>query len=522
VVVAYAQERELPRTIRSLTSPHQRSIASDDVEVIVVDNGSAPDQRLTVDEVRAYGPEFHLLDMGEAADPSPTVALNAGVAASRGDHLALMIDGAHVLTPGVLHHGMLALRAYEPAVVATQQWYVGPGQQDEALHEGYDQAVEDRLFDRIQWPVDGYRLFEIGHFVGGRDWLDGVWESNCMFVPRRQLEQVGGFEESFDMAGGGYANLELYERLGSAPDVTVATIIGEGSFHQVHGGVSTNQPDADERRSRVYGYGEHFADLRGRRFRGPGKPLHYVGRIASPEARRSRARRLSAEVFGRGVFAPEPDGLPTSPIPVPEDLRWSFIEAVWQSMAWNEETWLGHPVTSAPTDLFAYQRLLTSLRPDWIIETGPGSGGRTLFLASVCDLIDHGRVISIGEGLSEDLPPHPRISYVDGQPAAAQTTERVRGLVGDDPHALVLIGGGAHRNVTQEEFEAYAPFVPVGSYVVVTDTVLNGNPVWAGFGPGPFEAVKLILGRHGEFATDYGPERYSLTFNPGGFLKRTR
>jgi cephalosporin hydroxylase len=86
----------------------------------------------------------------------------------------------------------------------------------------------------------------------------------------------------------------------------------------------------------------------------------------------------------------------------------------------------------------------------------------------------------------------------------------------------VVIGGSAHRNVTQAEFEAYAPFVPVGSYVVVTDTVVNGNPVWAGFGPGPFEAVRLILGQHGEFATDYEPERYSLTFNPGGFLKRTR
>ena len=119
--------------------------------------------------------------------------------------------------------GLAGLKTYEPAVVATQQWYVGPGQQGEVMRHGYDQEYEDRLFNRIGWPEDGYRLFEIGHFLGGRDWLDGVWESNCMFVPRRQLEQVGGFEERFDMAGGGFANLELYERLGSAPDVTVAT-----------------------------------------------------------------------------------------------------------------------------------------------------------------------------------------------------------------------------------------------------------------------------------------------------------
>ena len=77
------------------------------------------------------------------------------------------------------------------------------------MDDGYDQAYEDRLFEQIDWPTDGYRLFEIGHFIGDRDWFDGVWESNCMFVPRKLLEQVGGFDESFSMPGGGYANLEL-------------------------------------------------------------------------------------------------------------------------------------------------------------------------------------------------------------------------------------------------------------------------------------------------------------------------
>lgn len=522
VVVFYNMKREAARTLRSLSRAYQLGLDDVRYEIIAVENGSDPDQVLGADYVASFGPEFRYLDLGDDAKPSPCHALNVGIRAGAGNAYALMIDGAHVLTPSVLRFGLDGLRTYDPAIVATQQWYVGPGQQGEAIRHGYDQAYEDRLFKRIGWPEAGYRLFEIGHFVGGRDWLDGVWESNCMFVPRTQLEQVGGFDEGFSMAGGGFANLELYERLGSSPEVTVATIVGEGSFHQVHGGVSTNQPDGDERRSRVYGYGEHFADLRGRRFRGPGKPLHYVGRIASPEARRSRARRLSGEQFGRGALAPEPDGIPTTPTPVPEDLRWSFIDAVWQSMAWDETTWLGRPLTSAPTDLLAYQQLVTEIRPDWIIETGTGSGGRTLFLASVCELIGHGEVVSVGEHLSEDLPIHPRIAYVEGKPGAAATVSRVAGIVGQEPHALVVIGGSAHRNVTQEEFDAYCPFVPKGSYAIVTDTAVNGNPVWAGFGPGPFEAVKLILVRHGEFAMDYEPERYSLTFNPGGFLKRIR
>ena len=115
---------------------------------------------------------------------------------ARGENLALMIDGAHVLTPGVLHHGMLALTAYEPAVVATQQWYVGPASRTRCSTSGYGQDVEDRLFDRIQWPADGYRLFEISHFIGERDWFDGIVESNCVFVPRKLLEQVGGLDDA--------------------------------------------------------------------------------------------------------------------------------------------------------------------------------------------------------------------------------------------------------------------------------------------------------------------------------------
>ena len=62
--------------------------------------------------------------------------------------------------------------------------------------------------------------------------------------------------------------------------------------------------------------------------------------------------------------------------------------------------------------------------------------------------------------------------------------------------------------------------MPVGSYVIVTDTIVNGNPVWAGFGPGPAEGVKKILTRNGDFVADPALEKYSLTFNPGGFLKR--
>jgi cephalosporin hydroxylase len=62
----------------------------------------------------------------------------------------------------------------------------------------------------------------------------------------------------------------------------------------------------------------------------------------------------------------------------------------------------------------------------------------------------------------------------------------------------------------------------VGGYVVVENTVVNGRPVVSGFGPGPHEAVVTILGRHPDFVADPAGERYTLTFNRGGYLKRVQ
>jgi cephalosporin hydroxylase/glycosyltransferase involved in cell wall biosynthesis len=521
VIVFYNMRREARRTLHSLSRAYQRGLEDLEYEVIVVENGSDDDQRLGEEFVCSFGPEFQYLDLGTEATPTPAVALNRGLAVASGEAIAFMIDGAHVLTPGVLRHGMAGLATYAPAIVVTQQWYVGPGQQGNQQETGYDRRYEDRLFERIEWPVDGYRLFDISHFIGDRDWLDGLWESNCMFVPRKLLEQAGGYDEGFAMAGGGYANLDFYERMGSTPGVNVVTILGEGSFHQLHGGMTTNQLDSDGRRERIYSYADQYAELRGRPFKGPGKTIHYVGTMFQG-ARRTRARRMTASAFCEARIATGPDGRPTGPSPIPDELTADFTDAFWHSLAWRDTTWLGRKVYKAPTDLVVYQELIHRVRPDWIIETGTGGGGRALFLASVCDLVEHGHVLSIDRRLGQDLPRHPRITYIEGLAHEEDAVRQVKGAVGADPHALVILGSaGSHLRMI-DEFEAFHALVPVGSYAVVEETIVNGHPVWPGFGAGPFEATKRILAAHGNFASDPKMEKYALTFNPGGFLKRLR
>lgn len=244
-----------------------------------------------------------------------------------------------------------------------------------------------------------------------------------------------------------------------------------------------------------------------------------MGSFTSPAARRTRSRRLSAEAFTAGVEPGGVDGPPVAPTPMADELAVAFTEAVWGTMPWTKTSWLGRAIDTAPTDLVAYQEIIAGVRPDWIVETGTGDGGRTLFLASMCELVGHGRVVSVDPEARDDRPQHPRITYVTGRAHDEAVAAEVRALVGDG-RALVVLGSVTDRHKTSEEFNRYQAMVPVGSYVVVAHTVVNGHPVWAGFGPGPLEAVKQILARNGSFAMDPDMEKYALTFNPGGFLLR--
>ena len=92
-------------------------------------------------------------------------------------------------------------------------------------------------------------------------------------------------------------------------------------------------------------------------------------------------------------------------------------------------------------------------------------------------------------------PTHPRITYLTGPPHKPDTAEAVRALIGDDAHGLVILGSRAPISETVAEFHLYSPLVPVGSYVIMEETIVNGHPVWPNFGAGPWEAVEQLTRR---------------------------
>jgi cephalosporin hydroxylase len=179
-------------------------------------------------------------------------------------------------------------------------------------------------------------------------------------------------------------------------------------------------------------------------------------------------------------------------------------------------------VGNCPTDLLAYQDLIAEVKPDWVIETSAGDGGRALFLATICELVGHGQVLSINPSAGEDHPKHPRLRYVEGNPVDGEIVKQVQDMVGEGPKALVILGSSRGVVHMAKEFELYSPFAAVGSYVVMLNTILNGNPVLPEFGAGPAEAVNQIMRTRTDFEQDPYMEKYGLTFNPGGYLKRMR
>ncbi len=288
--------REAERTLYSLSDQYQQYVDPSLWEVIVIDNGST--KPLDKNNVSKFGKNFRYFFF-DTTSTSPVQAINFGVEQANSELVTICIDGARILSPGVLHYTLKAFKAFDNPIVCTHSWHLGKQLQNIALQNGYDQLQEDQLLSSINWKKNGYELFNISSLAGStRGFFSEIVESNCFTLKKETYLKIYGYDIRFTAPGGGSANLDFYKRVTEQSDVQTIHLLGEGTFHQFHGGVTTNIPinQHPKRQNR-----SQYKQIRGYDYKKPDIKQFYIGHFPK-EAKQFIYARPSLSLIKKLVY----------------------------------------------------------------------------------------------------------------------------------------------------------------------------------------------------------------------------
>jgi cephalosporin hydroxylase len=189
---------------------------------------------------------------------------------------------------------------------------------------------------------------------------------------------------------------------------------------------------------------------------------------------------------------------------------------------WRHTFWLGTRILKCPLDLWIYQEMINELRPDVIIETGTAYGASAHYMCTLCDLVGNGRIITIDIESQPDRPAHPRLTYILGSSSDEKLAASVKSQIAGAKTVLLILDSDHSRDHVLAELKTWADVVTPGSYCIVEDSNVNGHPADPSFGPGPMEAIDAFLAKDSRFEIDSTREKFFMTFNPRGYLKRVK
>lgn len=189
-------------------------------------------------------------------------------------------------------------------------------------------------------------------------------------------------------------------------------------------------------------------------------------------------------------------------------------------MATSMINWFGYRMAKCPLDLWTYQEILCEQKPDVVIECGTFEGGSAFYLATLLEMLGNGLCVTIDIQPCQNGPRHDRLVYLTGSSVEEKTVAAVAEIVGGATNVLVILDSDHSQQHVERELDVYSRYIPVGGYLIVEDTNVNGHPAPWKFGPGPMEAVTAFLARSPQFAIDPARERFLMTQNPCGYLRR--
>jgi cephalosporin hydroxylase len=235
-------------------------------------------------------------------------------------------------------------------------------------------------------------------------------------------------------------------------------------------------------------------------------------------------------------------GRATHPLDSPE--AFAAISRAWLRCGWDTKyvysfTWMGRPIIQLPDDMVRLQEVIHSVRPDVIVETGIAHGGSLVFSASLCKVLDRGRVI----GVDIEIRPYNRaaieahplkylITLIEGDSTRADIVERVRSQIAPGETVLVLLDSRHTRDHVLAELEAYGQLVTPSSYIVAMDGIMEQllgaprtQPDWGWNNPRQavrefLEATEQFVLEEPAFPFNEGVVADRVTYWPDAFLRR--
>ena len=208
------------------------------------------------------------------------------------------------------------------------------------------------------------------------------------------------------------------------------------------------------------------------------------------------------------------------------DGRMAANQACFRSGAWENTRYRGVPVFKYPEDLWVYQELIEEIQPTVIVETGTCQGGSALYFQDLLDRLpddDRPRRRVVTVDISDQVAARdPRIHYVVGDSTHLDTLVQVERQLSPDDVVMVCLDSEHLEEHVFAELQMYAALVTAGSYLVVEDTFISrygcqGERFQDG---SSWEALQRWLPDHPEFEYDPSRDKFLLSMNPGGWLRR--
>ncbi|MBW2291402.1 MAG: class I SAM-dependent methyltransferase [Deltaproteobacteria bacterium] len=188
--------------------------------------------------------------------------------------------------------------------------------------------------------------------------------------------------------------------------------------------------------------------------------------------------------------------------------------------------WFGILTWQHPFDLWVTQEIMYEQKPDLVVEAGTFRGGSSIIWAMMLEHINpEGSVVTIDiedkrEERAKQMPIAKRkVKFLLGSSTAPEIVAEVKRRA-EGKNVLLILDSLHTKDHVLDELRAYWKLVPVGGYIIVQDSAINGHPIAPWTGPGPWEAVEAFMAENDHFQIDKARERFLLTNNPNGFLRR--